>query len=117
MTGKARILFVDDEKRVLNSMRGLFRREYELFLASEGAELSVALIAVPPYESEDAGRSPGGCACVCGKLNDTHDWFVQTPAAMFVSEGEVRRFLPTFDSARMLARGLHQRRREVPSTS
>lgn len=38
MTGKARILFVDDEKRVLNSMRGLFRRDYELFLASEGAE-------------------------------------------------------------------------------
>ncbi len=38
MTAKARILFVDDEKRVLNSMRGLFRRDYELFLASEGAE-------------------------------------------------------------------------------
>ncbi len=38
MTEKARILFVDDEKRVLNSMRGLFRREYELFLTSEGAE-------------------------------------------------------------------------------
>ncbi len=38
MTNKARILFVDDEKRVLNSMRGLFRREYELFLASEGSE-------------------------------------------------------------------------------
>ncbi|MDH3351313.1 MAG: response regulator [Gammaproteobacteria bacterium] len=38
MTDKARILFVDDEKRVLNSMRGLFRREYELFLATEGAE-------------------------------------------------------------------------------
>lgn len=38
MIGKARILFVDDEKRVLNSMRGLFRREYELFLASEGTE-------------------------------------------------------------------------------
>ena len=38
MTGKARILFVDDEKRVLNAMRGLFRREYELFLTSEGAE-------------------------------------------------------------------------------
>jgi len=35
---KARILFVDDEKRVLNSMRGLFRRDYDLFLASEGAE-------------------------------------------------------------------------------
>ena len=38
MTGKARILFVDDEKRVLNSMRGLFRRHYELFLATEGVE-------------------------------------------------------------------------------
>ena len=38
MTGRARILFVDDEKRVLNSMRGLFRRDYELFLANEGAE-------------------------------------------------------------------------------
>lgn len=38
MTGKARILFVDDEKRVLNAMRGLFRRDYELFLASSGAD-------------------------------------------------------------------------------
>ena len=38
MTAKARILFVDDEKRVLNSMRALFRRHYELFLASEGTE-------------------------------------------------------------------------------
>lgn len=38
MAEKARILFVDDEKRVLNSMRGLFRREYELFLTCEGAE-------------------------------------------------------------------------------
>ena len=38
MTEKARILFVDDEKRVLNAMRGLFRRDYELFLANEGAE-------------------------------------------------------------------------------
>lgn len=38
MTDKPRILFVDDEKRVLNAMRGLFRREYELYLATEGAE-------------------------------------------------------------------------------
>jgi len=38
MTGKGRILFVDDERRVLNAMRGLFRRDYELFLASEGAD-------------------------------------------------------------------------------
>jgi CheY-like chemotaxis protein len=38
MTAKARILFVDDEKRVLNAMRGLFRRDYELFLSTDGAE-------------------------------------------------------------------------------
>ncbi|MEO1245837.1 MAG: response regulator [Pseudomonadota bacterium] len=38
MTDKARILFVDDEQRVLNAMRGLFRREFELFLTTEGAE-------------------------------------------------------------------------------
>lgn len=38
MTNKARILFIDDEQRVLNAMRGLFRREYELFLTSNGAE-------------------------------------------------------------------------------
>lgn len=37
MTEKARILFVDDEKRVLNSMRGLFRRDFELFLTTEGS--------------------------------------------------------------------------------
>ena len=38
MTTKGKILFVDDEKRVLNSMRGLFRRDYELFLTTDGAE-------------------------------------------------------------------------------
>lgn len=35
---KPRVLFVDDEKRVLNSMRALFRREYELFLTTVGSE-------------------------------------------------------------------------------
>ena len=38
MNGKGKVLFVDDEKRVLNSMRGLFRREYELFLTTNGDE-------------------------------------------------------------------------------
>lgn len=38
MTDKARILFVDDEKRVLNAMRGLFRRDYDLYLTTEGSE-------------------------------------------------------------------------------
>lgn len=35
---KPRVVFVDDEKRVLNAMRALFRRDYELFLTTSGAE-------------------------------------------------------------------------------
>ena len=44
MNKKGKVLFVDDEKRVLNSMRGLFRREYELYLTTDGAE-AVELVA------------------------------------------------------------------------
>jgi response regulator RpfG family c-di-GMP phosphodiesterase len=44
LTSKGKVLFVDDEKRVLNSMRGLFRRDYELFLTTDGAE-AVRLVA------------------------------------------------------------------------
>lgn len=35
---KANIMFVDDEKRVLTSMRALFRRDYNVHLANSGAE-------------------------------------------------------------------------------
>ena len=35
---RARLLFVDDEQRELNSMRIMFRRQFDLFLASHGAE-------------------------------------------------------------------------------
>jgi DNA-binding NtrC family response regulator len=35
---KPRLLFVDDEQRVLNSMRIMFRRQFDLYLASHGAE-------------------------------------------------------------------------------
>ncbi|HZL94491.1 MAG TPA: response regulator [Vicinamibacterales bacterium] len=35
---RPRLLFVDDEQRVLNSMRVMFRRQFDLFLASHGAE-------------------------------------------------------------------------------
>ncbi len=38
MTAQARILFIDDEQRVLTSMRAMFRRDYEVHLASSGAE-------------------------------------------------------------------------------
>lgn len=37
-TERPRLLFVDDEQRVLNSMRVMFRRQFDLFLASHGAE-------------------------------------------------------------------------------
>jgi DNA-binding NtrC family response regulator len=37
-SARPRLLFVDDEQRVLNSMRIMFRRQFELFLASHGAE-------------------------------------------------------------------------------
>jgi DNA-binding NtrC family response regulator len=36
--GRPRLLFVDDEQRVLNSMRIMFRRQFDLYLASHGAE-------------------------------------------------------------------------------
>jgi DNA-binding NtrC family response regulator len=35
---KPQVLFVDDEQRVLNSMRIMFRRQYDLHLASNGRE-------------------------------------------------------------------------------
>ncbi len=35
---KPSVLFVDDEKRVLNSMRALFRREYDVHLTTVGSE-------------------------------------------------------------------------------
>ena len=35
---KARILFVDDEERILNALRSLFRRDYHVFTAINGAE-------------------------------------------------------------------------------
>jgi DNA-binding NtrC family response regulator len=38
LAARPRLLFVDDEQRVLNSMRIMFRRQFDLFLASHGAE-------------------------------------------------------------------------------
>jgi DNA-binding NtrC family response regulator len=35
---KATLLFVDDEKRVLSSMRAMFRRDYHVFIADSGRE-------------------------------------------------------------------------------
>jgi serine/threonine-protein kinase len=38
MTAQAKILFVDDEVRVLTSMRAMFRRDYDVHVANSGAE-------------------------------------------------------------------------------
>lgn len=35
---KARLLFVDDEERILNALRSIFRRDYHVFTAANGAE-------------------------------------------------------------------------------
>src|SRR6056297_2747109 len=57
--GKPKVLFVDDEKRVLNSMRALFRRDYELHLTTDGEEA----IRIAEQESVDViiadQRMPG----------------------------------------------------------
>jgi response regulator RpfG family c-di-GMP phosphodiesterase len=37
-SGKVRVLFVDDEERVLNGLRALFRQQFEVFTATNGAE-------------------------------------------------------------------------------
>jgi DNA-binding NtrC family response regulator len=37
-SARPRLLFVDDEQRVLNSMRIMFRRQFDLYLASQGSE-------------------------------------------------------------------------------
>ncbi len=49
MTAQARILFVDDEQRVLTSMRAMFRRDYEVHLASSGAE-ALALLREQAFD-------------------------------------------------------------------
>ena len=38
MTDKAKILFVDDEKRILTALRAIFRSDYQVFTANSGAE-------------------------------------------------------------------------------
>lgn len=59
MSNKARVLFVDDEQRVLNSMRAMFRREFDLFLTTDGAT-AVKYAAANPIDVIVADqRMPG----------------------------------------------------------
>jgi DNA-binding NtrC family response regulator len=46
---KARVLFVDDEPRVLTTMRMLFRSQYEVFVAESGDQ-ALALLRTQPVE-------------------------------------------------------------------
>ena len=103
MTEKARILFVDDEKRVLNAMRGLFRREYELFLTTDGAE-AIRLVAENAIDVVVADqRMPGLTGIeVLGKIKEISPRTVRIlltgyadPTAVegSINIGEVFRFL------------------------
>ncbi len=103
MNGKASILFVDDEKRVLNSMRGLFRRDFELFLTTEGAD-AVKIAAENPIDVIVADqRMPGMSGTeVLGKIKQLSPRTVRIlltgyadPSAVegSINIGEVFRFL------------------------
>ena len=55
----------------------------------EGNEdfLKIALIAVPPY-----GRGPvsENSSCTLGRLPETKEWFVTTPATALLKDGQVK---------------------------
>jgi len=54
----------------------------------EGNEdfLRIALIAVPPY---GRGQVSENCPCVLGRLDETKEWFVTTPAVVLLTDGQV----------------------------
>jgi hypothetical protein len=56
-------------------------------LAGNEDFLRIALIAIPPY-----GRGPvsENCPCTLGKLNETKEWLVTTPAVALLTGGRVR---------------------------
>ena len=103
MTDKARILFVDDEKRVLNAMRGLFRRDYDLYLTCDGAD-AVRIVTEHDVDVIVADqRMPGMTGIeVLGKVKDQSPRTVRIlltgyadPSAVegSINIGEVFRFL------------------------
>jgi hypothetical protein len=56
-------------------------------LAGNEDFLRIALIAVPPY-----GRGPVSmnCPCTLGKLDESKEWFVTTPATALMTDGQVK---------------------------
>ena len=55
----------------------------------------IALIEVPPYASPGSGLVKNDSACVFGRLRDSNEWFVRTPAAITLRDGIV---LPPIDA-------------------
>ena len=103
MTSKARVLFVDDEQRVLNAMRGMFRRKFDLFLTTEGAA-AVKIASENPIDVIVADqRMPGMTGIeVLGKVRELSPSTIRIlltgyadPSAVegSINVGEVFRFL------------------------
>lgn len=49
MSKRYRLLFVDDEERVLRSLRSVFRRDYDIYVASSGVE-ALEILAQQPID-------------------------------------------------------------------
>jgi len=82
----------------------------------EGNEdfLRIALIAVPPY-----GQSPVGenSPCALGRLAETKEWFVTTPAVALLSDGNVvsvwEEKAPDFDTILQNITKMHKTSRKI----
>jgi DNA-binding NtrC family response regulator len=103
MEHKARLLFVDDEERVINLLRTMFRNEYEVYTATSG-RAALEIIAAQPIDvivsdqrmpemagiellSEVRKRSPGTMRILLTGYADL------TAIIGSVNEGEVFRFI------------------------
>jgi hypothetical protein len=88
-------------------------------LAGNEDLLQIALIELPPYGQAATGQNT---PCRLGRLANTKDWFVTTPAAALISEGKVgsswEAEAPDFDGiVRNLGWGQKATKRNVSFTS
>lgn len=52
----------------------------------------VLLVEMPPYATPRSDPVPADTACIRGRLSDTREWFVQTPAVIELTNGTVTAF-------------------------
>jgi hypothetical protein len=57
-------------------------------LAGNEDFLRIALIAIPPYYGQ--GPVNEDCPCTLGRLDQTKEWFVTTPATALLTDGQVK---------------------------